>query len=168
MNFPEKKLSVVELPPKVARASAGSVSSGLRPVFWLALLLALSCGLTPAQGSQTGAGQMANRAAPLDSGNFNPNRENDSTSDPVFRQKQLRLLNAEKHKSIVSNTAKLLKLATELNAQIGSTNPDLLTPDQLRMVAAIEKLAHSVKEDMRTPVAETPVILDPGPHSFRQ
>jgi hypothetical protein len=67
---------------------------------------------------------------------------------------------AAKHKSIVANTEKLLKLVTELNAEISSTNPASLTPDQLRKVAAIEKLAHSVKDEMKTPVQATPAFID--------
>jgi len=165
MNSTEKKFTVDELPPRLVRALAGRASSGMRPVLWLALLFVLPCVLTRAQ---PGNGQVPSPPPRLDTGSFQTGGQNDSASDPVFRQKQLRLLSAEKHKSIVSNTAKLLKLVTELNDEIGSTNPASLTPDQLRMVAAIEKLAHSVKEDMRTPVEETPVILDPGPHSFRQ
>ena len=61
----------------------------------------------------------------------------------------MRQLNEAQHKAMVSDTDKLLKLVTEFNAEIGSTNPESLTPEQLRKVAEIEKLAHSVKEKMR-------------------
>jgi hypothetical protein len=165
MNSAEKKFTVDELQPQFAQASAGRLSSGMRTVLRPALLVALSCVQIWAQ---TGTGQVENRPLQVDTGSFQTSGENDGASDPVFRQKRLRLLSAEKHKSIVSNTDKLLKLVTELNAEIGSTNSASLTPDQLRMVAAIEKLAHSVKEDMRTPILDTPLLIDPGQHPYRQ
>jgi len=60
----------------------------------------------------------------------------------------------------------LLKLANELNAEI-SANPEALTPDQLRKLATIEKLAHSVKEKMSTPVAGNPMYQPPTPPMMR-
>jgi hypothetical protein len=69
-------------------------------------------------------------------------------SDPVAGEKRLRALNAERQKSLVSDTNKLLKLAQELEAEIGSENPGSLNPAQLHKIAEIEKLARSVKEKM--------------------
>jgi hypothetical protein len=81
-------------------------------------------------------------------------------------ERQLRMLNAERQKELVADTNKLLKLAQQLNAEIGSTNPASLTPDQLHRIAEIEKLARSVKEKMSTSVrggpmfqAQPPLIL---------
>ena len=42
---------------------------------------------------------------------------------------------------MVDDTDKLLKLVTELNSEISRTNTSTLTPEQLRRVAEIEKLA---------------------------
>ena len=53
------------------------------------------------------------------------------TVDPIETEKRLRALNAERQKSMVSDTNKLLKLASELNAEINRENPDSLTPAQL-------------------------------------
>jgi hypothetical protein len=72
--------------------------------------------------------------------------------DSIEKERQLRALNAERHKSIVSDTNKLLKLARELEDEVSRTNPGSLTPDQLRKVAEIEKLARGVKDKMSTPV----------------
>ena len=47
-------------------------------------------------------------------------------------ERQLRALNAERQRQLVTDTNKLLKLARELDAEIGSTNPDSLTSDQIR------------------------------------
>lgn len=71
---------------------------------------------------------------------------------PYLRQKRMQQLNAAQHKALVSDTDKLLKLASELNAEIGNGNASSLSLDQLRKVAEIEKLAHSVKDKMSQPV----------------
>lgn len=76
--------------------------------------------------------------------------------DPVEQEKRLRALNAERQKSLVADTNKLLKLARELADEVDHTNPDTFTPAQLRKVADIEKLAHSIKDKMSTSVRGTP------------
>jgi hypothetical protein len=80
--------------------------------------------------------------------------------DPGEAARRMRALNTMRQKALVSDTDKLLKLANELNAEI-SANPEALTPDQLRKLATIEKLAHSVKEKMSTPVAGNPMYQPP-------
>ena len=67
---------------------------------------------------------------------------------PSGKEKQLRSLNAQRQKSLVSDAERLLQLATELNAEVSAGNSDSLTPSELRKVAAIEKLARSVKQKM--------------------
>ena len=76
--------------------------------------------------------------------------------DEARHERQLQALNADRQKSLVSDTVKLLKLANELNAEVSGRNPDTLTPDQLRKLEQIEKLAHSVKEKMSTSVRGVP------------
>jgi hypothetical protein len=76
--------------------------------------------------------------------------------DPIEEEKRLRALNAERQKDLVSDTNKLLKLTNELNTEIVRANPDSLTPGQVRKLAAIEKLAHSVKDKMSTSVRGIP------------
>jgi hypothetical protein len=84
----------------------------------------------------------------------------DIPQGPSFQdEKLLRTLNANRQKSLVSDANKLLRLATELNAEIARTNPDALTPDQLRKMAEIEKLARNVREKMSTSVRTTPGYL---------
>jgi hypothetical protein len=67
-----------------------------------------------------------------------------------LNQLEMRLhsFNAVRQQTLVSDTNKLLKLAHELDDEIGRTKPESLTQDQLRKIAKIEKLAHSVKENM--------------------
>ena len=74
----------------------------------------------------------------------------------VQDERQLRALNADRQKSLVSDTNKLLRLAKELNAEIARTNPDSLTLDQLHKMAEIEKLARNVKEKMSMSVRGLP------------
>lgn len=57
-------------------------------------------------------------------------------------------MNADRQKSMVSDTDKLVKLARQLDAEIASNPTDELTPEELRKVAEIEKLAHNVKAKM--------------------
>jgi hypothetical protein len=57
-------------------------------------------------------------------------------------------MNEERQKALTADTTRLLKLAKELNQQIAQSNPGQLTPDQVRMVAEMEKLARSVREKM--------------------
>lgn len=70
------------------------------------------------------------------------------TLDPITAEKRLRALNADRHKSLVSDTDKLLKLARQLDAEIASNPTGQLTPEELHKVAVIEKLAHNVKTKM--------------------
>jgi hypothetical protein len=68
--------------------------------------------------------------------------------DSVMGQRRLKMLNNERHKSIVSDSEKLIKLTTELNDEIARSNSGSLTPEQLRKIAEIEKLAHDVRDKM--------------------
>jgi hypothetical protein len=68
--------------------------------------------------------------------------------DSVLAERRMKMLNNERRKSLVSDSDRLLKLATELNNEIAHSNSGSLTPDQLRKVADIEKLAHGVRDKM--------------------
>ncbi len=80
--------------------------------------------------------------------------------DAAFAERRLRALNAERQKQMVSDAAKLLKLASELNAEVSSGNFDSLTLAQLHKVAEIEKLARSVREKMSFSVGDEPIFRD--------
>ena len=77
----------------------------------------------------------------------------------------MRQLNEAQHKSMVSDTDKLLRLATELTSEINSTNPTSLNSDQLRKIAEIEKLARSVKDKMRISLQGAPGYMDATPQT---
>lgn len=69
-------------------------------------------------------------------------------ADPTWNEKRMRALNEDRHKSVVSDAEKLLKLARQLDAEVASNPTDELTPEEMRKVAEIEKLAKSVKSKM--------------------
>lgn len=81
--------------------------------------------------------------------------------NPLDDERVLRALNADRQKSLVSDTNKLLKLVNELDAEIAKSNEDSLTDEQRHKVAEIEKLAHNVKEKMSTSVRGTPPFRPP-------
>ncbi len=86
---------------------------------------------------------------------------------PTLTQSQLQAINAERQKSMVSDTEKLLKLARELNAEVAAGTANSLTAGQLRKVAEIEKLAHNVKKKMAYSVGGGPVAPDPFARPLR-
>jgi len=60
--------------------------------------------------------------------------------------------NAERKKQIAEDSAKLLKLATDLKAEVDKTSKDTLSLNVIRKADEIERLAHSVKEKMKLTV----------------
>jgi len=132
----------------------------LCPVLLLALFLVVPCALARAQSDQnTGTGQLSSHPLQSANGRFDPTPDM-GEGDPVAQQRQMLQLRAALNRSMVSDTNKLLKLVTDLNAELSSTNPDALTPDQLKKVAAIEKLARNVKDSMKTSLQGTPTLKD--------
>jgi hypothetical protein len=122
----------------------------------LALILLLRGGAQNAPGSIPHAPFQQPIGQPVGGGlSETPN------GNPIEDEKLLRALNADRQKSLVSDTNKLLRLINELNAEVTRTNPELLTPSQLHKVAEIEKLAHNVKEKMSTSVRGTPPFRQP-------
>lgn len=122
------------------------------------LLSVPSSGQTSSSGQVTNLGQLTRRT-PASSRDLDPSQMG-MTGRPIFYEKRLQMLNAAQHQSMVADTDKLLKLVTDLNSQINSSNSSSLTPEQLRMVADIEKLAHSVRDKMRMSVRSA---MDNGP-----
>jgi hypothetical protein len=87
--------------------------------------------------------------------------------DAVFAARQIRALNADRQKSMVSDTEKLLRLAKELNEEIARGNGEALSAAQVRKLAEIEKLAHNVKQKMSFSIAGGPafhdIMIQPSP-----
>jgi len=68
--------------------------------------------------------------------------------DPVLTKRQMRLLNVERQKELVSDADKLLVLAKQLSAEVSAADSGALSFEQMREVDQIEKLAKSVKSKM--------------------
>ena len=58
--------------------------------------------------------------------------------------------NAERKRQIVDDTTKLLELATQLKSEVDKTSKDTLSIDVIKKAESIEKLAHGVKEKMKS------------------
>lgn len=59
---------------------------------------------------------------------------------------------SEREKQIAEDNAKLLRLATDLKAEVDKTSIDTLSLSVIRKADEIEKLAHSVRERMKQSV----------------
>lgn len=127
--------------------------------FGLILLLVPPCiGQTPGSnnGSQLG------RRIPQTSRTMDQAQQLDTMIAPTYNDKRLQMINAAQHQSMVADTERLVKLVADLNAQINSSNASALTPDQVRMVAEIEKLAHNVRDKMRMSVRSANMDVSPN------
>jgi hypothetical protein len=133
------------------------VSPGAYRLFCLALLLALPAGAqnSPSAPQQSNPGHLG----PL-SANATVEFEQ---PDPIGEQHRQRLLNTDRQKKLVADADKLLKLASQFNTEIGAADPASLTPAQLRTLSEIQKLAHSVKTRMSTPIYGMPGSMEPTP-----
>jgi len=73
----------------------------------------------------------------------------DHPLSPIIAQKQEQARNIDRQKRLVTDTDKLLSLATELKQEVDKTNKDVMSVDVIKKADEIEKLAHSVKERMK-------------------
>jgi hypothetical protein len=69
-------------------------------------------------------------------------------------QRLLQMRNAARQESMVSDAAKLLRLANQLHDEVASNTASSLTPAQLHKVQQIEKLARKVRAEMAICVAD--------------
>jgi len=69
------------------------------------------------------------------------------------KKRNFEAVNAERRKVIADESALLLKLATDLKAEVDKTNKDTLSLNVIRRADLVEKLAHDMKEKMKLSVA---------------
>jgi hypothetical protein len=62
--------------------------------------------------------------------------------------------NAERKRQIADDSAKLVKLATDLKTEVDKTTKDTLSVNVIRKAEEIERLARSVKEKMKLTVGQ--------------
>jgi hypothetical protein len=72
--------------------------------------------------------------------------------DQQNKKKSYEAANVERKKQIADDSAKLLKLATDLKTEVDKTDKDTLSLNVIRKADEIEKLAHNVKEKMKLSV----------------
>ena len=82
------------------------------------------------------------------------NRLPDANDQMRMREQQVQKQNVdapntEHERQVAADSANLLKLATELKAEVDKTNKDMLSVTVIRKADAIEKLARQVKEKMK-------------------
>jgi hypothetical protein len=168
MNPAETRLAMDERRPGLVRHSSRRMACRLHWVPWLTLLVVSACGGRFASPQL----QSTPRTTVIDPGRGSASDADinsvGNSADIIFRERRLRQLIAAQHKAMVSDTDKLLKLVIQFNAEIDNSTPAALTPEQLRMVAEIEKLAHSVKDKMRTSAPEVPGFVDDAPRLRRR
>jgi sugar-specific transcriptional regulator TrmB len=58
-------------------------------------------------------------------------------------------ISIERKKQVAEESARLLKLASELKTEVDKTNEDMLSLTVIRKADAIEKMAHVVREDSK-------------------
>jgi hypothetical protein len=104
------------------------------------------------QNSGRGGGFGRSSTAPFSS---------DDDYDPVMTGRRVSALNTERQKQMVADANKLLKLARELNDEVAAANERAFTPDQLRKIAEIEKLAKNVRERMTAGIGQAPSTMSP-------
>ena len=126
----------------------------LRRSLWLGLALSLAgAGIAKAQITTISNGSQLSHPEVIGSMPDPYNGPRDS--DPALRQERIHEMNILRQQEVVSNTNKLVKLTAQLNAEIKQSHAKSLTHHQLRMLAKIEKLAKSVREDMTTSMETT-------------
>ncbi len=69
--------------------------------------------------------------------------------EQAAKQQDFAAANAERRKQIADDSARLLKMATDLKAEVDKTTKDTLSLGVIRKADDIEHLAHSVKEKMK-------------------
>jgi hypothetical protein len=124
-------------------------------VFWLGLALSL-IGSSSVRGQITTISQGSQLPSPQVVGSMPDPNDGPRETDPALEQQRIQALKIIRQAEMVSDTNKLLKLTVRLNSEIEQSHAKSLTHQQLRMLAKIEKLAKSVKQDMSSTIQVSP------------
>jgi hypothetical protein len=150
---PQAPRATVHFPRRfIARWANRHLCRILAPSFLLAL--AGSTGMHAQLSGGALPGSVATRYNPPSvqpTGHSLPMKDASGTED----QRILQMRNAARQLSMVSDAGKLLRLASELHAEVAANNTSSLTPAQLRKIQQIEKLAHKVRIEMAISVSDT-------------
>jgi hypothetical protein len=132
------------------------MTSGLQSVRTLACLLAIVAFAGTAQPGQQSPTPNPDKSIhdPALTALPDPNAQMEMR-DQQTKQQNYSAANVERRKQIADDTAKLLKLASDLKSEVDKTNKDTLSLGVIRKADEIEKLAHSVKEKMKLTVGQS-------------
>jgi hypothetical protein len=124
-----------------------------RRLVCLAALAALSFSTSISRG-QMGNGQQTTTKgfpAPIPlTEKPNPNGSIDQPENPFSGEKQMEEFNRQRQKQMLSDSAKLLKLANELKSEVDTSGKDTLSANALHKAEEIEKLARKVGDKMKS------------------
>ncbi len=125
---------------------AGKVRAGA----WVAILITAVC---PAQESRQ-AGFWPDKVPEVNPANRQPDAHIQAERNAKRAQVQrYEAANAERKRQLEQDSALLLQLASELEAELGKTGNEAPPPSAVRKAETIEKLAHTVKEKMKLTAA---------------
>jgi hypothetical protein len=140
------------------RAETRGMSGVMRIVRWLSCACIFLIAASTANTQNTSQTPLTN-PPPRPTGILLPevNRPPDANDQMEMREQQAKkqnfaAANAERRKQIADDTAKLLKLADDLKAEVDKTSKDTLSLNIIRKADEIERLAHNVKEKMKLTV----------------
>jgi hypothetical protein len=136
-----------ELSGAVQAGNSGARHRG-RILVFLAVAASLTCAAQ--SGPQPLASHDSNSTTTPPSANSVPNANIQVNAQKDLRDQQagkqnVDAVNVEPKKQIVDDSARLLKLATDLKAEVDKTTEDTLSLAVIRKADALEKLAHNVK-----------------------
>jgi hypothetical protein len=140
-----------EIPEPQSPGAPGKRPGHLRWKARCAALLVVGAVFVAAQQNQQN-GQQSNSAQPK--GDATPDRAWTTSGEiaipmPQNGKQNFDAANAERRKQIADDSARLLKLATDLKTEVDKTTKDTLSLSVIRKADEIEKLAHGVKEKMK-------------------
>jgi hypothetical protein len=115
----------------------------VRIYHWQLLAVLLIAMLVPSRLKAQGAGQPPNP---------DPSMQTPLESEEMQKWKKelAKKANKERQAEIQKDTEQLLKLATQLKEYVGKTDEHILSLDVIKKSEEIEKLAHDIKEKMKT------------------
>ena len=76
-------------------------------------------------------------------------RDQTAMNEPSVKKANFEAVNMERKRQIADDSARLLKLATDLKTEVDKTSKDTLSLGVIRKAEEIEKLARTVKEKMK-------------------
>jgi len=128
----------------------------VRRLLWsgLTALAVMTAAFTATYGQAPGQGPSVDRPLLMPDANRPP----DANAQMAMRDQQgkkanYEAANLERKRQIADDSARLLKLATDLKTEVDKTSKDTLSLGVIRKAEEIEKLARSVKEKMKLTIS---------------